>query len=300
MRLTPDSSVFMGAARRHDPGEKVSDSRFAILGVPMDWTQCFRPGSRFGPGAIRLASWSLEEYSPRLGRSLEEFVYEDWGDMDLPPGSAERSLEMVERTTQEIVELGMRPMLIGGEHLLTLGVLKALSARQRDIVLVYIDAHADLRDEYGGERYSHATVLRRIAEEVTGVTSIFAVGARSFSREEWCVMAEVRVFRCEGRDLVESAKRAAEAARNRPVYLSIDVDIVDPAFAPGVGCPEPGGPSSIELLEGLRAFKGLRIVGADVVEVSPPYDPSGATAVLASMLVREMLIMFSEDINRRY
>lgn len=292
MKLLGDYGVFMGAIRREDFSERVSDSRFAILGVPMDWTSSFRPGSRFGPGAIRLASWSLEEYSVSLGGSLEDFAFEDWGDVDLPPGNPERSVEVVERATQLITELGMRPMSLGGEHLLTLGVLRALRRRHEDMALLYLDAHADLRDEYAGERYSHATVLRRIVDEV-GVRHVFAVGTRSSTEEERRLLGDICIQCGSPDDFGDALKRGVELVSSRPVYLSIDIDVVDPAFAPGTGCPEPGGPSSRDVLKALESLRGLRVIGADVVEVSPPHDPSGITAVLASRLVRDILIMFS-------
>ncbi len=257
--------------------------RFSLLGVPFDGTASFNPGSREGPLAIRRATHGLEDYSPAQGRSVPEGYLEDLGDLDLPFGNPLAMLRRTEAAVQEILARGRLPFLLGGEHLVTLGALRALR-REGPFALVQLDAHGDLRDAYLGESLSHASVVYH-AQEILGPEHVLQFGIRSgpeeelrratFLREEWSAAA---------------ARDALEQIGDLPIYLTIDIDVADPAFAPGTGTPEPGGWTSREVLAAARLFGGRRLVGADIVEVLPSRDPAGITALLAAKCLREILI----------
>ncbi len=263
-------------------GEAASP-RFALLGVPFDGTASFNPGSREGPLAIRSATHGLEDYSPAQGRAVPEGYLEDLGDLELSFGNPQAMLRRTEAAVQEIAAKGRIPFLLGGEHLVTLGALRALR-RQGEFALVQLDAHADLRDAYLGESLSHASVVYH-AQELLGAERVLQFGIRSgseeelrrasFLREQWGPAA--------GHD-------ALARIGDLPIYLTIDIDVADPAFAPGTGTPEPGGWTSREVLEAVRLFGGRRLVGVDIVEVLPSRDPAGITALLAAKCLREILI----------
>ncbi|HEX6989104.1 MAG TPA: agmatinase [Bacillota bacterium] len=261
----------------------------ALFGAPFDGTASYRGGARLGPARIREASYSLEEYSLRLDASLEDVRFVDVGDLDLPHGSAERALEDVARTVVDLAHRGAVPLMLGGEHLLTLGAVRALAEQHPDLAVIQFDAHADLRDAYQGERLSHATVMRRVAE-VVGSDRVFPLGIRSGSAGEVAWGRAHTRWPQPRHDLPEQAHAAAAAAGRRPVYVTIDIDVLDPAEAPGTGTPEPGGVCFNRLLTALDALRGLRIVGCDLVEVAPSLDPSGRTEVAAAAVCRHLLI----------
>ena len=257
--------------------------RFSLLGVPFDGTASFNPGSREGPLAIRVATHGLEDYSPALRRSVPEGFLEDVGDVEIPFGNPDGVLRRTEAAVRGIMEKGRIPFVLGGEHLVTLGALRALR-RQGDFALVQLDAHADLRDAFFGESLSHASIVYH-ARELLGPQRVLQFGIRSgceeelrlatFLREEWSPAA---------------ARDALERIGDLPIYLTIDIDVADPAFAPGTGTPEPGGWTSREVLEAVRLFGGRRLCGVDIVEVLPSRDPAGITALLAAKCLREILI----------
>lgn len=265
-----------------------------LLGLPLDATVSFRPGTRFGPARIRAVSEGLESYSPVLDRDLTELALHDAGSLALPWAQVEMALDRIEAAVETLVEDGHWPFLLGGEHLVTLGVLRALARRYPDLVVVQLDAHADQRDVYMGEPLSHATVMRR-AGELLGAGRIYQAGIRSGEREE---MAWARTH---GRLLPADAAAALAALRqlpqelgDRPVYVTMDLDVVDPGMAPGVGTPEPGGWTGSELLAAVYALRGLNVVGCDLVELSPPNDgPGEVAAFLAAKVVREALLAWA-------
>jgi agmatinase len=262
--------------------------RVALLGVPYDRTQSHRRGAAGGPHAIRTASWSLETYSPTLGRDLEEVALADLGDLevaDLEPA------EMVEAVAQWVKALDPSaiPFLLGGDHTITVGAVRALAERWPNLVVVQFDAHADLREAYEKEPLSHACTTRRIWE-ILGDDRIVQLGVRSYTREEWAFARSHCRWSLGSLALPETVLADLRA---RPVYLTLDVDVLDPAFAPGVGNPEPGGPAFSDLCAALRALGSLRVVGMDVVEVSPPFDPAQITATAAAKLVRELILQFA-------
>ncbi|QAS53268.1 agmatinase [Halobacillus litoralis] len=267
-------------------------AKAVIFGMPMDWTVSFRPGSRFGPNRIREASIGLEEYSPYLDRHLEEVRYHDAGDLLLPFGNPARSLDIIEGYLEELLDKGKFPLGLGGEHLVTWPVIKAMYRKYPDLALIHIDAHADLREEYEGEVLSHSTPVRK-ACGLIGPENVYSFGIRSGMREEF-QFAEMSGMHMSKFEVLEPLKEILPELAGRPVYVTVDIDVLDPAYAPGTGTAEAGGISSKELLASIHAIAGseLDIVGADLVEVAPVYDPTEKTPIAASKFVREMLLGF--------
>ncbi|MFZ0474302.1 MAG: agmatinase [Halobacillus sp.] len=263
-----------------------------IYGMPMDWTVSFRPGSRFGPSRIREASIGLEEYSPYLDRHLEEIKYHDAGDLLLPFGNPQKSIDIIEGYMDELLEKGKIPFGLGGEHLVTWPVLKAMYRKYPELAVLHIDAHADLREEYEGETLSHSTPVRK-ACELIGAENVYSFGIRSGMREEFQYAEESGMFMARY-EVLEPLKKVLPKISGRPVYVTIDIDVLDPAYAPGTGTAEAGGISSKELLASIHEIAGsdLNVVGADLVEVAPAYDPTEKTPIAASKFLREMLLGF--------
>ena len=256
-----------------------------IIGAPYDATATHRAGARAAPAAIRWASDSLETYSPVQRRDLEDLALADENDLDLDGCAPET---MITRVRDAVARVEGLPVVLGGEHTVTVGAVGALAGRHPDLAVVLLDAHLDLRDEYDGQRVSHATTIRRIADQV-GPERIAVLGARSGTREEWAQAASLAAA-------TRSAGMASEvwaALAGRPLYFSVDIDGFDPAIAPGTGNPEPLGLGVDDFVALLAVLREGRVVGCDLVEVSPPYDPSGQTAMLAAWLVREMILAFA-------
>jgi agmatinase len=260
-----------------------AESPDVIVGLPLDITSSFRPGTRFAPQAIRDCSWGLETYSPRLDRDLEDLKICDVGDICLPQGNLEGALETIQGYLATVIGDKKFPILLGGEHLISVPVVKELARHHRNLAVIQLDAHADFRQEYLGDTLSHATVMRRIAD-ILGGENIFQLGIRSGTREE------MRAAQALGSltTVAETLRRAA----GRPVYLTVDLDILDPAIAPGVGAPEPGGLTFDECIDLISHLNPLTVKGFDVVELSPPYDPTQQSAMAAAKLVRELILQF--------
>lgn len=281
---------FLGSLDRPD------EASLLLIGAPFDGTSSFLPGSRFGPARIREASDGLESYSPLLDRALEEAALADGGDLSLPIGNVPEALERIEAACRDAVLRGLIPVVLGGEHLVSLPAVRACAARYRDLAVIHFDAHADLRHEYLGEHDSHATVMRRVGD-VIGSESIFHVGIRSGTQEE---INYGRAFSAGlDAELLSGARKAARAFRGRPVYISIDIDVVDPGFAPGTGTPEPGGCTPNDLFRAIYALADLDVVGIDVVEVNPLAEPGITTAILGAKVVREAVLTFSPRFAQR-
>lgn len=264
-----------------------ADAAVMLLGAPFDATASYRGGARWGPARIREASEVLETYSLPLEADLEDVPFADAGDLTLPLSDAAEALRRVERAVDEIAASGRIPWVLGGEHLVTLGAVRALAARHPGLTVVQLDAHADLRDEYAGERLSHATVMRRVLE-VVGAGRLYQFGVRSATAEEHRLAREATRFFPGA--VLEPLRACLPELRAAPLYVTVDVDVLDPAYAPGTGTPEPAGVDTRELLEALRLLRGCRIVGADLVEVAPPLDPTERTQVVAARIVRDALI----------
>jgi agmatinase len=266
------------------------DSEAVIYGMPMDWTVSFRPGSRFGPGRIREVSLGLEEYSPYIDRHLEEVKYFDAGDIPLPFGNAQRSLDMIEDFVSKVLDAGKFPLGLGGEHLVSWPIIKAMYKKYPDLVVIHIDAHADLREQYEGEPLSHSTPIRK-ACELIGPKNVYSFGIRSGMKEEFEYAKQSGMYMAKF-DVAEPLKEVLPTLAGRHVYVTIDIDVLDPAHAPGTGTAEAGGITSKELLEAITLISksDLKVVGADIVEVAPAYDPTEQTQIAASKFVREILL----------
>ncbi len=263
-----------------------------MFGVPYDGTASFRAGARFGPGAIREASHSLETFSPFIDRDLDAMRYSDWGDIEVPPGSALKTVEMVRTKVAEILKSGTQPFILGGEHTITLGAVEAALEKYPDLCILQLDAHTDLRDEYLGEKLSHATVMRRIMELIPP-ERIYRFGVRAGTREE-LLGSGVRLplgFEGGQRDIEKTVGRIPDDV---PLYVTIDLDAFDPSLVPGVGNPEPLGMTYREFIQVARILSRRNLVGCDVVELAPHYDQTGVSAVVAASVVREMLICLGD------
>ncbi|MGI6642839.1 MAG: agmatinase [Bacillota bacterium] len=274
-----------------------SDSASApivVLGVPLDETTSFRPGARFGPTAIREASHALEDYSLRQSRCLEPTCVYDAGDLVLPLGNVQDALDAIKTASRHILENGQKFLALGGEHLLSWALVDSVLRKYPDLVVIQFDAHADLREEYTGTAWSHATVMRRVID-LLGPSRLYQIGIRSADKGELDTsqgMSEIHFYH-----VLEPVRSVMPRVQDKPVYLSIDIDVVDPAFAPGTGVPEPGGITSRELLDALSCMKGANIVGVDLVEVAPAYDSTGQTGLLAAAIVRECLLLLANDLD---
>lgn len=263
-------------------------SPIAILGLPFDGTCSYKPGCRFGPQSIRDASWGLEEYCPELDAELDGEKIEDLGDLRLPISGASRVVDQIYETASELLANNKRLMCFGGEHLVTYPLVKAYAEKYPEITLLHFDAHADLRDNYLGERLSHAAAIS-LCLSVIDPDSLKQFGIRSGTRDEFDLIRKHETLHPVN---AEGAAKALSGSTG-PLYITVDIDVFDPGLAPGTGTPEPGGVSYSDFSSCLRgiAAAGRPIVGCDVVEVSPPCDPAGITAVLGAKIARRLLML---------
>lgn len=261
------------------------EADLVIFGAPFDGTSSYRPGSRFAGPAVRSESYGMESYSPYLEKDLDDMRLCDAGDLELPFGSAEGALDRIEDAVAAIAADGKIPLMIGGEHLVTLGAVRALAKIHSDLNIIHFDAHADLRDDYLGEKFSHATVIRRCHEVING--KIWQFGIRSTTREE-DLWAQENVYQRKY-DLA-TLDETLSALKGSPVYITIDLDVLDPSVLPGTGTPEPGGVSFAELMSAIHKMAGQRVAGCDVNELAPHYDASGASTVVACKIIRELIL----------
>ncbi len=279
-------NVFQSCDKEYD------ESNVIIYSCPMDATCSFRPGTRFAGNNIRLDSFGMEWYSPYQDKDLKDYNTCDIGDLDLPIGDVNESLNIIYNTTKDIVNDNKIPMMIGGEHLVTYPVVKAVFEKYPDLRIIHFDAHTDLRDEFFGMKFSHATVLRR-CYDLLGDNKIYQFGIRSGDRHEFLWAKEhTNLHKFDLNGLEETI----EIIKNYPVYITIDLDVLDPSVFPGTGTPEAGGITFKELLNGILSFSKLNnIVGADIVELSPHYDNSGVSNQVASKVLRELVLMLHKD-----
>ncbi|MDC3416801.1 agmatinase [Aquibacillus salsiterrae] len=266
------------------------EAKAVIYGMPMDWTVSFRPGSRFGPNRIREASLGLEEYSPYMDRHLEEVNYFDAGDIPLPFGNPKRSLDTIQDYLKQLLAKGKFPLGLGGEHLVSWPVIQAVYEKYPDMALIHMDAHADLREEYEGEPLSHSTPVRK-ACQLIGPENVYSFGIRSGMREEFAYAKDSGMYMARY-EVAKPLREILPKLSGKKVYVTIDIDVLDPAYAPGTGTAEAGGISSKELLEAIQliANSNVHVVGADLVEVAPIYDPTEQTVIAASKFIREILL----------
>jgi agmatinase len=281
--LTPPERPFLATAA-HDLPE------VALIGAPLDLTESFRAGTAAGPGRIREISDVLETYSPRLDADLSAVRFADWG--DLPLGSVDMQAALTQiAELYRTLSVGTLPIMMGGEHTVTVGAIRGLRERYPDVVVLQLDAHTDLRDVYDEAPFSHATVMRRIADEI-GLDRIAQFGLRSGTREEF-ELARHCLWSGSGLELTRPTR---DRIHTRPVYVTIDIDVLDPSCAPGTGCPEPGGATFNEVANFLYSLRGFHVVGLDVVEVLPAADVNDVTSAAAAKLIREAVLLFGHPI----
>lgn len=275
-----------------DSGYKEAD--IVLFGAPFDSTTSFRPGTRFASKEMRANSYGLETYSPNQDADMSDTKVFDGGDLELCIGSQHRALEEIEEYTDEIVNDGKIPFMIGGEHLVSLAPVKSVLKKYPNLHIIHFDAHTDLRDEYLGEYFSHATVLRRIWD-ITGDGRIHQFGIRSGDRPEFIWAKEHTDMHLYDFDGLENT---IKNIGDKPVYFTIDLDVLDPSVFPGTGTPEAGGVTFKELMSAVMQVSCMNIAGCDVVELSPHYDQSGASTMTACKIVRELILALSKGRNQ--
>ena len=287
--MNPQPCQFIGCDKPYREADTV------LFGAPYDSTTSFRPGTRFGPSAMRQESFGIETYSPAQDKDLvDDTKVFDSGDLELPFGAPEPALKMIEERTARILEDGKRPFLLGGEHLVTLGAFRAVQKKYPNVVIIHFDAHADLREDYLGNPLSHACVLRR-CHDLIGDGRIFQFGIRSGTREEFAFMKSGHVktepFTSTTLESVVKVLSSPSTFTSVPVYLTIDMDVLDPSEFPGTGTQEAGGFSYLQLLADMRLIcSKLNVVAMDNVELSPGLDPTGRSTALACKFLRECLL----------
>ncbi len=275
------------------------DADVVIFSVPMDNTASFRPGTRFAGHAIRVDSFGVEWYSPYRERDLNEFKTADIGDLDLPFGEVDQQLDIVYQTTKKILEDGKTPMMVGGEHLASYATIKAVYEKYPNLHIIHLDAHTDLRESFFGRKLSHATFMRHVHTFV-GDNKIFQFGIRSGEKPEfdWAKPENGHVF--QRKFDFEGLDQVVEQLKDVPVYITIDIDVLDPAVVPGTGTPEPGGMQYKDLLWAFDQFEKLNhLVSCDFVELSPMLDPSGASTAVAAKSLRELVLLLQMSLEKR-
>ncbi len=263
-----------------NPNYETSD--IIMLGLPFDGTVSYRSGSRFAPEQIRLASWGLEEYSPIFDKELADVNFHDAGDLEFPLGNTYKTLEQIRENVEDIYADGKRVFGIGGEHLVTLPQIQAIAKYHKDFAIVHFDAHTDLREEYMGEEMSHSAVIRHCAK-IVGAENIKQIGIRSGMKEEWEFMAKHNTLCHKYSDL--------DCLKGKKIFITVDLDVLDTSIMPGTGTPEVGGLQFNELVGWFNYLKDFEIIGADVVELAPDYDNSGASTAVATKVIRELLMI---------
>lgn len=265
------------------------DSDIVITGAPFDGTVSNRPGTKFAPNRIRLESWTIETYSPYQDKDLSDIAVHDASDIDIPYGNTEKTMSVIHDAIEQIVQDGKKPLMIGGEHLVSFPAIQAVWERYPDLRVVHFDAHTDLRDTFFGEPLSHATVLKKVCDFL-GDRRLYQFGIRSGTKEEFQYAYNHQYLELAG---VKTLPAIIEELKGYPIYITLDVDVLDPSIMSGTGTPEAGGITYKELLQALLSLKKLNIVGADIVELSPDYDTSGSSTATACTLVRELLFLLS-------
>jgi agmatinase len=259
----------------------------ALFGVCWDGTSSFKAGSRFAGFAVREASFGMEEFSFYQQQSLLDIKFADYGDLFLPPGQKERVMADIASAVQEIRAKGQFPIAFGGEHLVALPLILAAHAEHPDLALIHFDAHADLRPDLWGDPLTHATIIGRAADRI-GYENLFQFGIRSGSIEEWQLAQRHKTIRPF---TLEAIDEVLANLGDRPIYITLDMDVLDPSLYPGTGTPEPGGIGWELLIAGLKRFRGRRLVGMDCLELAPHYDSTGVSAMTMAKTLREMIML---------
>ena len=267
--------------------DSFEESSAVLFGVPFDGTTSFKPGARFAPAAMREDSWAIESYSPYQDLDLEDLKLFDYGNLELPFGDKMKALQMIEETVNQIIDANKIPIMIGGEHLVTYAPVKALSNKYDDLHIIHFDAHTDLREHYLDEKFSHATVLRRIADLV-GSKNLNQFCIRSGLKKEFEWAKEHSNLE---KFTYKTLPSCVERLKHKAVYITIDLDVFDPSVFPGTGTPEPGGINFHQMLEIIQILSKLEnVVGLDVVELSPKHDASGVSTAVACKTLRELVL----------
>ncbi len=266
------------------------ESKVVIFGAPFDSTTSFRPGTRFASSLMRNESFGIETYSPYQDKDLEDINIFDAGDLELSFGNSESALKDIENMATEILKDGKIPFMIGGEHSVTLATVRAVAEKYPDLHIIQFDAHTDLRDDYLGQKYSHASVIKR-CWDIVGDGKIFQFGIRSGERAEWeFAKKHLNTTKFNFGNNFDELDKAIEKLEGKPVYFTLDLDVLDPSEFPGTGTPEAGGVTFTELHKAIEKISKLNIVGLDMNELSPIYDQSGQSTALACKLLREILL----------
>jgi agmatinase len=265
------------------------DAEVVLFGAGFDGTSTYRPGSRFAPMALRSETLlAQEDYSPYFDLDLKDKKIHDLGDIEIVFGDTNETLARIEKISTSIVDNGKKPVCIGGEHLVTLPVVKPLLSKYPELHIIQLDAHLDLMDELFGDRYSHGTVMRRIFDLMKQPFRIYQVGVRSGHRDEYAfAKSNTNLYPFNSDEFLKNL----DAFSDKPVYLTIDLDVFDPSLIPGTGTPEAGGIFFQEFISILKRIKNINIVGADMVELSPQIDPTNTSTIVASKILRELLLI---------
>lgn len=264
-------------------------SNIVLFGAPYDGTASYRPGSRLAPNRVRLESIGIETYSPYLDKDLTEYFIHDGGDTVINLGNTTKTLDTIYKTTKKYYQDDKKTLMVGGEHLVSYPAIHACLEKYPDLRVIHFDAHTDLRDNFLGEEMSHATVLKKVADEL-GENRLFQFGIRSGTKNEFEYAKRHQYIEVAG---VSTIKNIIGDIKPYPIYITLDVDVLDPSIMSGTGTPEAGGVTYKELLEALLSLQGLNIVGADIVELAPDYDMSGVSTATTCTLVREMLLLLT-------
>lgn len=290
------NNSFFNMGRFMEMESEYDESDVVVFGVGFDGTTSNRPGTRFASSAMRSEFYGLETYSPLLDLDLQDFNICDIGDLELSIGDTEKVLDEIYEETANILNDDKFPFMIGGEHLVTLPVFKAVYEKYNDVYVLHFDAHTDLREEYNNNKNSHATVIKRIWD-MTGDGKIFQFGIRSGTKEEFNFALKERHTYMETHT-IDTFWKIVSTLGGKNVYLTIDLDVLDPSIFPGTGTPEPGGISYRQFEQIFKVLKNsnINLVGCDIVELSPDYDRSNVSTIVACKILRELSLVFSENI----
>jgi agmatinase len=266
----------------------LADARIVLFGIPFEGRINLRRGADHGPRELRLASDSIETYSTFLGRDLEDLAIADLGDCELGPGPPRQQLGRAREEIRRFWRPGLLPVMLGGDHTATLPVIEVLAPAIPELRILQLDAHPDLREEFLGERYNYASAMARVMD-VVAPERVYQVGMRTGAREEFQRKAP-HLFPAHRIHPVEAVRALLPELRQHPLYVTIDVDVLDPSEAPGTGAPEPCGLTAAELVEIVRLLEPCRVIGTDLMEVAHAWDPSGRTGITASWILREAIL----------
>ena len=284
-----NSAIFMGAQR------SIHQCKVSVLGVPYDGTCCFRPGARFGPSAVREDSYGIETYCPQLNLDLEDINFADLGSLDVPLGDAKLTLDYIRDATEILLKNNLKPLIIGGEHSITSGIIKSIITNYPDLIMLQLDAHADLRDEWLGSKFSHACTMKRCLE-ILPSKKIFQIGIRSGTKSEFLEMNNSkRLIQHTSGENAKSLEEALKSFKGKPIYLTFDLDWFDPSIMPGTGTPEPGGYFWGDFAAIIDVIKSHNLIGADVVELSPKLDNTGISSILAAKVIRSLIMLLDKS-----